>query len=565
MDASTAEKKRLTQDLSQAVSQLNNIRVEIAESKHEKDLLIKKTADFETETQVQSSRRKELESKIIVLENDLSLEKKKLETKEGLERQLLDLKTQVKEVEALGELKDQLKGLEEENERLKQVLKDLQEGQESLKTDNEVLKEETWNLSRKLEAANSALETERLRVLELLEDNQSMQSSMEKGKQARQCLIQDLEAKVKCLKEELTATRDSLAFKDQEFQVYKKKVIQASQELQEVSRLKSRMEELECSKQTLVAEVETTRKQLEEISFEKSQVSLDVKAVISQMKHQNESLELQIQSLDKECEAGKSLCRDLQFQVVSQRSQHDKTVELMTKDREETERRLKEEIESLNHKLLEQQSLVKSVTPTTESRTITNAVANAVTNAVINAITNLEPEVKQQTSSDRSTDDVESLLSTSLTKNGSSSASETDQLYSQVPHLTLNESSQGVILDQILNSKDGYIDPRKVLETEAELSEAKQALQEIEGHNNLLSEQNQVLKEEIRRLERTVDRMDTAKNMEYLKNLFLKYISMPEERPQLVPVFKTLLKLDKQEEQVFQDSQASWSSIIWGS
>ena len=49
-----------------------------------------------------------------------------------------------------------------------------------------------------------------------------------------------------------------------------------------------------------------------------------------------------------------------------------------------------------------------------------------------------------------------------------------------------------------------------------------QLLAESENNISLLSEQNRVLKEEIRRLHRSIDRMDIANNLEYLKNVLLK-------------------------------------------
>lgn len=53
-------------------------------------------------------------------------------------------------------------------------------------------------------------------------------------------------------------------------------------------------------------------------------------------------------------------------------------------------------------------------------------------------------------------------------------------------------------------------------------SQFQQLLAESENSISLLSEQNRVLKEEIRRLHRSIERVDIANNMEYLKNILLK-------------------------------------------
>lgn len=47
-------------------------------------------------------------------------------------------------------------------------------------------------------------------------------------------------------------------------------------------------------------------------------------------------------------------------------------------------------------------------------------------------------------------------------------------------------------------------------------------LEESESNNLLLTEQNRVLKNEIRRLQRSVERLEIAENLEYLKNILVK-------------------------------------------
>ena len=99
----------------------------------------------------------------------------------------------------------------------------------------------------------------------------------------------------------------------------------------------------------------------------------------------------------------------------------------------------------------------------------------------------------------------------------------------------------------------------------------------LPANNQLLTEQNLVLKEEIRKLERTLSRMDVAQNLEYLKNTFVTYVGLPSgtsEKQQLVPVLKTLLKLDHREETILQSdandepitpvASGGWTSILWG-
>lgn len=72
-----------------------------------------------------------------------------------------------------------------------------------------------------------------------------------------------------------------------------------------------------------------------------------------------------------------------------------------------------------------------------------------------------------------------------------------------------------------------------------------------ESTNSLLKEQVEVLKEEIRRIQRGNERMELANNLEYLKNIMFKFLSLDssqfEQRQRLVPVLSTVLKLSPEE------------------
>lgn len=576
-DSLKEEKKRTEADLNQSLSELNRIRVEIAEAKHDNETLLKKITNLDKESEIQLNRRKELESKIIVLENELSLEKKKVQTNAGLEKHLQEMRVQLNQktsqVAELDDLKERFKEVSEESVKLKSHLMELTDQIKKLSSDNEILKEDNWNLNRKTESLNSLLEAERVKVIELLEENQSLKSREDKVKNVNRSLQSETEAKLKFLRSQLITAEESLAFKDKEFESYKRKVTQVlnekQQESTEVIDLRNRIEEIESARNQLQEENERQQKQLDQITFEKKQLELKSTSIVSEMNEKVSQHKTEIDTLEKEIETIKSLNRDLQSKVISQKSFHDMTIK-MAEEREQSEIKLHAEIVSLNEKIKELQdslNAIKSVTPTTESKTVTDH----------------DDHQEHASSPADSVDDVESLLSTSLTPttkhNHSSSTSENDP----VTHEQSLESTQGLILDQILNSKDGYIDPRRVQEMEVSLERLTLSLQETEHNNSLLSEQNHLLKEEIRRLERSIDRMDTAKNMEYLKNLVIKYLSLPEgssEKLLLVPVFTTLLKLDKREESFFSShangdspaaaagqgsSQGSWSSMLWGS
>ena len=74
-------------------------------------------------------------------------------------------------------------------------------------------------------------------------------------------------------------------------------------------------------------------------------------------------------------------------------------------------------------------------------------------------------------------------------------------------------------------------------------------LSEAETQNGRLEKLVEVLKEEIRTYQRSEERHKHIENLEYVKNVILKFITLtgPGEKAALGPVLKTILRL-KQEE-----------------
>uniref|UniRef100_T2M9Z0 GRIP and coiled-coil domain-containing protein 2 n=1 Tax=Hydra vulgaris TaxID=6087 RepID=T2M9Z0_HYDVU len=75
-------------------------------------------------------------------------------------------------------------------------------------------------------------------------------------------------------------------------------------------------------------------------------------------------------------------------------------------------------------------------------------------------------------------------------------------------------------------------------------------LRESEANSSRLDDQVKLLKDEIRRLERNVEREQALSNLEYLKNVIIKFLKVGSmEREQLIPVLCTMLKLSNEEKQ----------------
>ncbi|KAK3915376.1 GRIP and coiled-coil domain-containing protein 2 [Frankliniella fusca] len=124
------------------------------------------------------------------------------------------------------------------------------------------------------------------------------------------------------------------------------------------------------------------------------------------------------------------------------------------------------------------------------------------------------------------------------------------------------------------NSSDLNVDllQSKLCACESRAAHLTALLSEAESDAARLSELNSVLKEEIRRQQRSEERAQHAHNLEYLKNIVVKFITLQngDERQRLVPVLNTILKLSPEEANLI-DSAAKGASPAnsaargWGS
>lgn len=114
---------------------------------------------------------------------------------------------------------------------------------------------------------------------------------------------------------------------------------------------------------------------------------------------------------------------------------------------------------------------------------------------------------------------------------------------------------------------------RKVVDQDRKIKHLSIVCRESEQTSARLLDQNKLLKEEIRRLERNESRKESVSNLEYLKNIIIKFIKLPpsDERSHLVPVIDTMLQLTHDEKSALQtiaqgesneQAQESWGGYF---
>ena len=84
---------------------------------------------------------------------------------------------------------------------------------------------------------------------------------------------------------------------------------------------------------------------------------------------------------------------------------------------------------------------------------------------------------------------------------------------------------------------------------EKQLGHMAALLAESESHNTRLEKLTEVLKEEIRTYQRSEERHKHIENLEYVKNVIMKFLTLSgtQEKARLLPVLQTILKLKKEE------------------
>nr|XP_022903677.1 GRIP and coiled-coil domain-containing protein 2-like [Onthophagus taurus] len=134
----------------------------------------------------------------------------------------------------------------------------------------------------------------------------------------------------------------------------------------------------------------------------------------------------------------------------------------------------------------------------------------------------------------------------------------------------LGNTSKPISLEKLLsneNEQETYSIKKQLNENEAKVNHLTALLSDTEQDLAKHVQMNQVLKEEIRRQRRSLEREEHAENLEYLKNVIFKFITLGQgdERERLIPVLNTILKLSPEESQKLSTvarGEKSWSTYL---
>lgn len=319
-----------------------------------------------------------------------------------------------------------------------------------------------------------------------------------------------LEATIKSLREQLESSENDLQAMQAEFENYKTR---ASQIMQQNNPMQSALHSNRSFE-------EERYKHLKRLNDDYKTRIADISAQLGDVSRKNCDLEREVKMLREkygqiqlEADSQKSLevrCERLVRENENLRA----ALEYHSAKQHSTS--IQKQTESSDHK-------IKTNDLDTEPQIALKNNENSVAQTALMVEMDEEPKNLDQIDEDTRSD-------TQVSPSGSSSDS-----YVHIKPAALEIVSRSSVLEEAQNQIDNL--------TKAYL--------DSESTNSLLSEQVRALKEEIRRIQRGTERLELANNLEYLKNIVFRFLSLDsgqtEQKQRLVPVLSTVLKLSREE------------------
>lgn len=571
--------KSVNNEFTTTVNELSKLKEEYSTKIIENDVLNSKImslkemiADFEKKIQ-------DLESNLIIARSELEKERRQKTDGQELEKNIQELK---KELEAKN---SQLADLEKQNEINRDIcnkydaLKPLHDELLAVKTriekENTTLVDNINQLNEQVATLTKELSEERATSEKLVSEKNKLLGKCKHQEEQYLRKSKLLADKICQLEESAALADEELRRKDQEFNNYKTRVTSLLQKNQQNSEQEDEIKNLQSALDKIMEERNALFKELKLLKEEKSTLLHS----LENMNHENKQLTDELKQISTLNEANCRLKKSLQLfeaEIISKAKEFDLQIKQTEEAFQIKEKSFEEKVNSLKSKILSLEEEIDSLKRQSNSPVSCKTNHKESLPTTSSTPNDLNPDCSEVL------DHSECNYRTDYESGDNLSHTDTAR---RTPLSSFSSSKSPAVhnpLYEILNSKE--VDPEEeVIQYVKQVGDLTQLLKETESNNALLTEQNRVLKEEIRRLQRSMERTESAKNLEYLKNVLVKFVETDVERSQLVPVLTTLLKLSKSEEKIFADfastqlaSQTSanstpvnqannWSSYLWPS
>ncbi|XP_049584026.1 GRIP and coiled-coil domain-containing protein 2 [Syngnathus scovelli] len=530
VDELKAQLSKQQQQCQHAAQELEQLRKEAQQN----SLLDMEMADYERLV-------KELNAKLS--END--------EASEEFKAQIIKLSEKEEMLkQEIETLKSQLEQGEEKTSKIKQLLvKSKKELADAKKQENSLALVQA-SLRGELEANQQQLESTKIEVCDLTAERHRLQDQLRSALEQQQRTSSSLQQQINSLQQERDIAKAELVATTEDFESYKVRVHNVLK--QQKSKLSGQGESdaSRLEREQLLTQVDQLRSRLEE-----SQQSLQSSTVeLQQLQTEHDTLlerhnKILQENVSKEADLRERLLSvqsenvDLRSELAQAQADSSSQIEAQRQTHREQLRKLQDEHRATVETLQGQLTRVEEQLFNLQSQNNTVLVQSSQ---------------KSLDAQRRTTDQNQAGLGPVSTSDLQSMAREE----CEGMETTENESTSPASLEYLLMSPDPKQEPfvwtveptkdelsHKLSTATRSLEHMNSLLHETEATNAVLMEQINLLKSEVRRLERNQEREKSVANLEYLKNVLLQFIFLRSgsERQALLPVIHTMLQLSPDE------------------
>ncbi|XP_071002644.1 GRIP and coiled-coil domain-containing protein 2-like isoform X1 [Oncorhynchus clarkii lewisi] len=526
----TVQLRRQKQQSQQTTQELEQLRKEAQQSL----LLDMEMADYERLV-------KELNTKLS--EKDVCVEE--LKTQIHTHTQKEDTLNQEIEV-----LKSQLDQGEDKSSKMKQLLVKTKKDLADAKRQEAIQMMTLASLKGELEAHQQQLENNKIQCCDLTAERHRLQEQLRTLTEQQQRTSSSLQQRLTTLQQEANTAKAELSSVTAEFDSYKVRVHNVLKQQKNKTSAQSDGDATKQEREQMESLVDQYKAKLQD-----SQQSLAVStAELQQLQMEHDTLLERHNKILQETVAKEAELRErfmsLQAEIMSLRTEHAQTVGQLTSQAvaqrsgfREQIRHLQDEhrttVETLQNQMtrlenqlftLQKQTSPAPVQTSRKSAVDRRPVDQGVTGGL--GLGDLQSMAREE-GEGMETSETESLSSTYLPS--------LEQL------LTSPDPKQEPFVWQVEPTKEEL--NQKLTTATRSMEHMNGLLHETEATNAVLMEQVNLLKSEVRRLERNHEREKSVANLEYLKNVLLQFIFLQSgsERQALLPVIHTMLQLSPEE------------------
>ncbi|KAJ8252855.1 hypothetical protein GJAV_G00206340 [Gymnothorax javanicus] len=521
--------RRQKQQLEDTAQELEQLRKDAQQS----TLMDMEIADYERLVKELNQKLTEKENHVGQLGTEIEAQKQKQEA----------LK---EEIESLKSLVDQG---EEKASKMKQLLvktkKDLSDAKKQA-TAQMVLQA---SLKGELEGHQQQLEDYKIQCSDLTAERHRLQEQLKTVTEQQQRAAASLQQRLRELQQESSTARAELASTAAEFENYKVRVHNVLKQQKSKSTAQS---DGDIGKQER-EHMESVTVQLKSRLLDAQQNLQATGAELQQLQNEHDTLlerhnKILQESVTKEAELRERLIT-LQAENMALKSEHAQTVTQLTAQADslragfrEQVRRLQDEHRSTVETLQQQMTRLENqlFQLQKENSTTNSAPAQQARKTLPDRKPSELPLFELQSMAREEGEGMETTETESVSSAGT-------PLPSLEHLLTSPDPKQELFVWQVEPSKEELA--QKLSTATRSMEHMNGLLHETEATNAILMEQITLLKSEMRRLERNQEREKSVSNLEYLKNVLLRFIFLKSgsERQALLPVIDTMLQLNPEE------------------